>query len=64
MFWALCFPMQVVELSRIFHNHVKDDDFRLVKERLNETPKEHIRLMEKIKWRTYCLAAVGELVTR
>lgn len=49
-------------MSELFYEHVKEESFRLAKERIDQVTGEHSGLMEKLKWQTYCLAAVGEFV--
>ncbi|KAI0215783.1 hypothetical protein LSAT2_032155, partial [Lamellibrachia satsuma] len=51
--------IKVVELSELFYEHVKEESFRLAKERIDQVTGEHSGLMEKLKWQTYCLAAVA-----
>ena len=52
--------LQLVELSELFYEHVKGEGFHLADVRISQANDEHGRLMEEIKWRTYCLAAVGK----
>ncbi|KAK2179395.1 hypothetical protein NP493_493g02000 [Ridgeia piscesae] len=50
---------KLVELSELFYEHVKGEGFHLADVRISQANDEHGRLMEEIKWRTYCLAAIA-----